>query len=88
LGNETSKPLKVIWDDASLGIFNVSHKILHSGIKYIDRSGLMTASTVLPETVLDDIMIPTDRVHYRQSAVIGSPIFGWDWDTSLFTLAK
>ena len=88
LRNETSKPIKVVWDDATLGIFNVSHKVMHSGIKYIDRNGSMAASTVLPGTILDDMMIPTDRVHYRQATVIGSSVIGGDWYTSPIYIGK
>jgi len=36
LRNETSKPTTVVWDDASPGIFNVSHKVMHSGTEEME----------------------------------------------------
>ena len=48
--NKTKSPLKLIWDDASLGIFGRSNKVMHSGVKYIDRNNSYPPSTILPNT--------------------------------------
>lgn len=64
--NKTKEPLKLIWDDASLGIFGRSNKVMHSGVKYIDRNNSYPPSTILPNTRLDDLVVPTDNVYYSE----------------------
>lgn len=64
LYNKTSNPLRVNWDDASMGIFGNSNKIMHKGIKYSERNNSMTSTTILPNTSLDDLALPTDNVYF------------------------
>jgi hypothetical protein len=64
--NKTKSPLKLIWDDASLGIFGRSNKVMHSGVKYIDRNSSYPPATILPNTRLDDLVVPTDNVYYSE----------------------
>src|SRR5690242_21732037 len=39
---------------------------MHSGVKYIDRNNSYPSSTILPNTRLDDLVIPTDNVYYSE----------------------
>lgn len=65
LHNKTSNPIKIDWDQVSyVDVSSESHKVMHSGVKYIDREKPQ-APTVLPPTAkLNDIIFPTDYVFY------------------------
>jgi hypothetical protein len=39
---------------------------MHSGVKYIDRNNSYPPSTILPNTRLDDLVVPTDNVYYSK----------------------
>ena len=64
--NKTKSPLKLIWDDASLGIFGRSNHVMHSGVKYVDRNNSTPSATILPDTRLDDLVVPSDNVYYSE----------------------
>jgi len=80
--NKTDHILKLIWDEASIGVFGKSHKIIHSGVKFIDKGTSSPASTILPNTRVDDLALPTDNVYYREGyygTYFSSP---GGWETS------
>jgi hypothetical protein len=76
LHNLTDKPIKIIWDDASIVQGGEAKKIMHTGVKYIDRSQHQPPTTIPSKTYIDDGLTPIDKVWY--SSYTGwqtSPLF-------------
>lgn len=65
LENKTSKSIKIIWDEAVfVGIDGSSGKVMHSGVKYVDRANSQPPSVIIRQGSLDDMVVPTDNVYY------------------------
>lgn len=64
LKNLANEPLKIIWDEASIVQFGEAKKIMHSGIKYVDRNSPQTPTTVPPGVEINDLVIPTENIYY------------------------
>lgn len=64
LRNLTNKPIKVIWDDASIVQYGEAKKIMHTGIKYIDREQHQPPTTIPSNARIEDQLTPTDKVWY------------------------
>ncbi|KMY67206.1 hypothetical protein AAU61_09975 [Desulfocarbo indianensis] len=61
LRNESSKPIRVLWNEASfVDVESKAHKIIHKGIKLINKEKEMTSTTIPPEAILDDLVAPID----------------------------
>ena len=88
LKNKTLNPLKVNWDDASMAIFGNSNKIMHNGIKYTDRNNSMAPTTILPNTMLDDLALPTDNVYYSEGFYSSSVTIPSSWKTNPLLISK
>ena len=74
--NNSGRPMKINWDDISYADTrgNVG-RVMHAGVKYIDRNSSQPATTIPQGKSLSDILIPTNNVHWQQgnSLVAG----GW-----------
>lgn len=66
LKNKLNDPIKLIWDEASMVVIGSSEKVMHKGVKYIDRNSSMPASTILPNSNLDDLVVPTGNIYYKE----------------------
>lgn len=65
LQNRSNKTLKVIWDEASyIDEKGQSNRIMHNGVKYVDRSQSQPPSSIIKGATLSDVIIPTDKVRY------------------------
>ena len=63
--NKTQYSLKLIWDDAIfVDTYGTISKIMHSGIKYLDRESTQPASIIIRGARLEDVAIPTRNVYY------------------------
>ena len=63
--NLSDKSIKILWNDMSfIDIDNTVSKIMHQGIKYTNRGGDMSPTSIPAETLLEDTIIPTDRVSW------------------------
>lgn len=61
--NKTDKVISVLWDQASyVDTLNIAHKVMHSEVKYIDRSLSQPPSAIPPNTKLIDRVTPVDNV--------------------------
>ena len=68
LKNLTTEPMKINWDEASLIIYGESKRVMHKGVKFIDRNSPQ-ATTVIPgNSSIDDLVLPTDNVHYKEGS--------------------
>jgi hypothetical protein len=66
LRNLTSDPMKINWDEASLIIYGQSKRVMHNGVKFIDRSAPQAPTVIPGGSSIDDLVLPTDNVYYRE----------------------
>lgn len=65
LTNKTSHSIKIIWDEAVyVDESGMSKRIMHSGVKYIDRNNPQPPTTIVRGATISDIVLPTDNVYY------------------------
>lgn len=67
LRNKSEEPIQVDWNQvAYVDVSGESHKVIHSGVKYIDRDKPLAPTTVPPSAKIDDILFPADYVYYSE----------------------
>ncbi len=65
LENKTDKSIKIIWDEALYVNENgVSGKVVHEGVRYVDRDGVQPPTVVIRKGRVNDFMIPTNKIYY------------------------
>lgn len=65
LENKTTHSIKLIWDETVYVDENgSSSRVLHSGVKYIDRNNSQPSSIVIKKGRIDDLIVPTDNIYY------------------------
>jgi hypothetical protein len=63
--NKTDNPIKLDWNQVSfIDINGDSHKVIHEGVKYMDKNNSMPPSVIPPTAKLKDIVFPTDYISY------------------------
>lgn len=66
LKNKSGHSIKINWDDVSFVDINGKvGRVMHSGVKYIDRNNSQPATTIPNGAKIDDLLIPTDNVYYN-----------------------
>lgn len=76
LKNKTNHSIKVPWDDiVFINPGGISMRVIHSGIKFVDRNSEQSPSVVAKNSVLKDILVPSDYIHYVDDG--GSGLGGW-----------
>lgn len=80
LKNKTDNVMKIIWDESSIVQFGTSHKVMHSGVKYIDRNSSQPPSVIPPQASIDDILLPANNIYYREGyySQYSSIAGGWE----------
>lgn len=80
LKNKTNSVMKIVWDEASIVQFGTTHKVMHSGVKYIDRNSSQPSTVIPPLASIDDLVLPSDNVYYREGyySQYGSSPGGWE----------
>ncbi|MBM3236228.1 hypothetical protein FJZ31_08005 [Candidatus Poribacteria bacterium] len=65
LTNKTDYSIKIVWDEAAFVDTNgMSHRVMHSGVKYIDRNNPQPPSVIVRRGAITDDIIPSDNVYY------------------------
>ena len=65
LKNKSGHTLKINWDDVSyVDVKGQVGRVMHSGVKYVDRNSSQPATTVPKGASISDILLPTDNVYY------------------------
>lgn len=65
LKNKTDHSIKIIWDEAVYVNENGSSgRVMHSGVKYVDRTNPQPPTVVVKNATIDDIIVPTDNIYY------------------------
>jgi hypothetical protein len=73
LKNLTSVSIKIIWDEASIVQFGEAKRVMHSGIKYIDRNDPQAPTVIPPDARIEDLAMPTENVYF-----ISGRYGGWE----------
>ena len=75
--NVTPYAAKVLWDDAAfVDLDATSHRVVHSGVSDADRGHAQPASVVAPRKVLEDVIVPVNRVGDISDGLPRLPIAG------------
>jgi hypothetical protein len=78
--NKTDKSVKIIWDETSFIPYGEGKKVMHKGVKYVDRDAAQVPTSIPSKTTWSDIVVPTDNVYYKQgyySQYVSNP-GGWE----------
>ncbi|HOF40645.1 MAG TPA: hypothetical protein PLD73_11265 [Candidatus Hydrogenedentes bacterium] len=68
LENKSSHSLKILWDEASLvGPDGVSHRVMHEGVRFIERNAPQPPTVVAKGAKVTDTMSPSDMVEYNET---------------------
>lgn len=66
--NKSDIPVKILWDDAAyVDITGHSRRVIHSGVKLVDRNSPQMPSVITGKGRLNDIVYPSDNVRYYSS---------------------
>jgi len=64
--NKTNYSIRIIWDEAAFVDENeLSHRVMHSGVKYIDRNNPQPPTVVVRKGKITDVIAPTDYVNWE-----------------------
>lgn len=79
--NTGADPISVLWDEcAYVGIDGQSSRVMHSGIRYMERDAPQAPSMIAPGSMLTDEMTPTANVYFISGEYGGwrvKPLFGY-----------
>ena len=65
LKNKTNNSIKIVWDEAVFVDENGSNsKVMHSGVKYIDKNNSQPPTIVMKNSSVNDIIVPTEHIYY------------------------
>jgi hypothetical protein len=63
LQNRTSHAAKIVWDEVVFVDFDqTSHRVIHGGVRYVDRHQSQPPSVVAPHKLLIDKIVPVNRI--------------------------
>lgn len=88
LKNITKSSIKLIWNDAVyVNEYGNISKVMHKGIKYIDRENDQKDNTIPAGANLDDLAQPIDNIYWYKGTNYGSGKVGAEWRAApLFTI--
>ena len=73
--NKTDSVLKIIWESSVfVDSAGESHRVMHEGVRYLERDKIIPPSTLAPGTKLSDVIYPTDYVSSVNGNWIENPI--------------
>ena len=80
LRNKTDKTMKILWDETLFIQNGVSGRVMHAGVKFMDRNQSMPPSVIPAGTLHTDVIIPTNKVYWREGyySKYGSSPGGWE----------
>jgi hypothetical protein len=65
LRNKSEQPIQIDWNSASyVDPAGRAHKVMHEGVKYVDRNSPQPPTVVPPGATIDDRVVPSDHVEY------------------------
>jgi len=73
--NKTKNALKIVWDSSAfVDPDGNSHKVMHQGVRYIERDKSIPPSILVPGTKLSDMIYPTDYINLVNNEWVESSI--------------
>ncbi|TMQ28905.1 MAG: hypothetical protein E6K65_11360 [Nitrospirae bacterium] len=76
LSNKSSLPIRILWDEcAYIDPSGGSFRVLHEGVRFIDRDKPMAATIVPPGASVRDLAYPTAYVSWPGSDWTQKPLF-------------
>lgn len=67
LTNKSDNSIQIIWDEAAFVDYDGSTgRVIHSGVKYIDRNNSQPPTIIPKNAKVDDIVVPTDNIYYQE----------------------
>ena len=78
LQNVSNSSIKIIWDEAMfVNCDGSTERVIHKGVKYSEKDGPQSATTIIKNAKWEDSVVPTNLVFYRE----GSKYTQGGWDT-------
>lgn len=66
LSNKTQEPQTINWDEVSyMDLDGRAHRVLHKGVKLVDRDKPQSPTVIPPGTRIDDVIEPSDSVQWN-----------------------
>jgi hypothetical protein len=63
--NKSVGPIKIDWDQAAyVDVMSKSHKVLHAGVRYMERDKPQAPTIVPPNANVEELIFPTDYVNF------------------------
>lgn len=76
LTNHTTRPVKILWQRAVYTDGGQQHRIMHSGMRYHERSYALPFQSVMPYITVHQILYPVDMVYLnKQNKMESRPLF-------------
>lgn len=77
LTNKMANSIKIVWNEASfVDKDNLTSKVVHSGIKYLDANSTLPSTTIPSGASISELIAPTNRIKYSngwyQQSIISS----------------
>lgn len=92
LKNKSEYSIKIPWDDVTyINTAGSVGRVMHAGVKYIDRNNSQPASVIPKGTSLSDIIQPTDNVYYSSGQYGGwrtTNLFNFNVDKKNLEVSK
>ena len=85
LENVSDSSIKIIWDDVIFVSYNGSiEKVMHKGVKYVDRNESQKPTTIIRNTRWEDVIIPTNLIYYSTNKyeLLSTPLSDGGWYAS------
>ena len=68
LKNQSDIPIKLDWDKvAFIDIEGNSHRVIHKGVRLIDRNSPQVVTTIPPKAKISDFWVPSDNIYYSET---------------------
>ena len=65
--NKSNRAIKINWDEiVYISPSGAAHRVIHSGIRYIDRNKPQAPSVIPPNANFSDIIVPSDNIYYLE----------------------
>lgn len=77
LKNNAKNPIKIDWNNVSyINPDGTAKKVIHGGVRYINRNDLLSPTVVPPTANIEDIIVPADNINYVSGTGYSSS--GWE----------
>lgn len=80
INNKTDHTIKIMWDEAAIvGVNGSSMRLMHNGVKYIDRNNSQPPSVIVAHGHIADDVVPTERVVQGYGSWDSAPMLPLDY---------